>query len=216
MKIATWNIERLKAIKQKETIESILSSVNADILVLTEADTRITLTNYTYKVFSEELNPAQYNPTERRVAIYSKYEIIRQLKTFDAKTSLCVELKTNMGNLIVYGTIIGVYGNRNADFNKDLSKQLEDFKALFGKNHCIIGDYNISFGDNYYYTKTGRDLLNELFKMNDLKLVTNNLPEAIDHIAISSALIQNHKIETEEWNFDKSLSDHKGVSMKFL
>ena len=217
MKIATWNIERLKLEKRQKAIETILNSVDADILVLTETDTRINPANYTYKVFSEELDSLQnYKSTERRVAIYSKYKITNQLKTFDAKISLCVVIETNLGNLIVYGTIIGIYGNRNSSFNEDLSKQLEDFKSISDKNHCIIGDYNISFGDNYYYTKTGRNSLNELFQTNDLKLVTNDLSEAIDHIAISSAAIQTHKIKIEEWNLDKSLSDHKGVSVKFM
>ena len=187
MKIATWNIERLKIEKRQKAIETILNSVDADILVLTETDTRINPANYTYKVFSEELDSLQnYKSTERRVAIYSKYKITNQLKTFDAKISLCVVIETNLGNLIVYGTIIGIYGNRNSSFNEDLSKQLEDFKSISDKNHCIIGDYNISFGDNYYYTKTGRNSLNELFETNDLKLMTNDLSEAIDHIAISS------------------------------
>ena len=217
MKIATWNIERLKIEKRQKTIETILNSVDADILVLTETDTRINLANYTYQVFSEELDSSQnYKSTERRVCIYSKYKITNQLKTFDAKTSLCVEIERNIGNLVIYGTIIGIYGNRHSSFNEDLSKQLEDFKNISDKHHCIIGDYNISFGDNYYYTKISRNLLNKLFETNDLKLVTNDLSEAIDHIAISAAVIQSHKIEIEEWNLDKSLSDHKGVSVKFL
>lgn len=43
MKIATWNIERLKHYKQVDEIHDILVRVNADILMITETDIRISL-----------------------------------------------------------------------------------------------------------------------------------------------------------------------------
>lgn len=41
MRIATWNIERLKHIAQMDEIYALLDKARADILVLTETDTRI-------------------------------------------------------------------------------------------------------------------------------------------------------------------------------
>ena len=41
MRIATWNIERLKHIAQMDEICALLDKANADILVLTETDARI-------------------------------------------------------------------------------------------------------------------------------------------------------------------------------
>ena len=41
MRIATWNIERLKHIAQMDEICALLDKAKADILVLTETDTRI-------------------------------------------------------------------------------------------------------------------------------------------------------------------------------
>ena len=41
MKIATWNVERLKHIAALDAIQSICNSLDADILVLTETDERL-------------------------------------------------------------------------------------------------------------------------------------------------------------------------------
>jgi hypothetical protein len=73
----------------------------------------------------------------------------------------CGEVETEIGNLIVYVTIIGIYGNRHVNIKKDIEKQLKDFKNLSENNEfvCIAGDFNISFLDNYYYTKFGREEL---------------------------------------------------------
>ena len=154
MKIANWNIERLKHSSKLDEITQILTDLEAEILVLTETDNRICLDKYKYSVSTNlmlEIEPENYRETENRVTIYSKYEILRQLETFDKYTSLCVEIKTEFGNLVMYGTIIGIYGNRNKNFTTDLTKQISDFdKYAIDENFCIVGDYNISFSDNYF------------------------------------------------------------------
>jgi hypothetical protein len=215
MKIATWNLERLKYSKETAKIISILEDLNADILVLTEYDERVNLTNYPFQIATKslaELQPGYYKSSEKRVKIYSKFEIINQLETYDEYTSCCAEIKTEKGNLLVYGTIIGIFGNRNENFKTDLPKQIIDLKTLSkNKNICIIGDYNISFSDNYYFTNFGRNQLKNSFKENKITNLTHHLPETIDHIAISQAFIGNAPIETHEWNLDKKLSDHKGI-----
>jgi hypothetical protein len=114
--------------------------------------------------------------------------------------------------MIIYGTIIGIYGNRNKNFNADLSQQIIDYQKLSkGKNFCLIGDYNTSFADNYYFTNNGRNELNNLFKECKLNLLTGDIPECIDHIAISERFTTNLETEFGEWNSDKKLSDHKGI-----
>lgn len=144
MKIATWNIERLKHKTNLDTITTILDGLHADILVLTETDQQVKLSNYPYNISTPALSaiePKNYNRTENRVTIYSKYEIVNQYATFNEYTSLCVALKTEQGNLLVYGTIMGIYGNRHADFKTDLAQQLTDFDRLSVHNNlCIVGD----------------------------------------------------------------------------
>lgn len=219
MKIGTWNLERLKHYKKIDEITSILENQNLDILVLTEYDERIKPKGYNFEIATRslaELNPDYYRITEKRVKIYSKYVIVSEYETYDSYTSCCVELKTENGNLLVYGTIIGIFGNRSQNFKDDLLKQIADFKKFSeNKNMCIIGDYNISFSDNYYFTNLGRNELNKSFAENEIENCTQNVSQTIDHIAISKKFISNSKIETKEWNTEKKLSDHKGISINW-
>ena len=215
MKIATWNVERLKHKSNLEEINSIIDELCADILVLTETDERITPSNFKFRIDTpklKEIDAEIYVETENRISIFTNYEIVEHFETYDKYTSLCVELKTDFGNLKVYGTIIGIYGNRNVNFNIDLIKQIEDFEKLSkSDNLCIIGDYNISFADNYYFTNLGRGELNISLDRNNLELVTREREKCIDHIAISKQIIENRNIEIAEWNENYKLSDHKGI-----
>ena len=215
MKIATWNVERLKHKSKLDRIHFLIDELNADILVLTETDERIKPSNFKYRIDTPkltEIEPEYYVETENRISIFTNYEIVKQFETYDKYTSLCVELKTEFGNLKVYGTIIGIYGNRNENFNIDLTKQIEDFENLSKENNlCVIGDYNISFADNYYFTNFGRDELNKSFDKNNLELVTRPKEQCIDHVAISKSFIENTQKEIVEWNEDKKLADHKGI-----
>ena len=132
MRIATWNIERLRHKKFLEQILLACEQTQADILVLTETDHRVRL-DYPYSFHTPPLTgiqPAFYSPTENRVSIYTNYPCVRQHKTYDEYTTLCVELETEKGRLLVYGTIIGIYGNRHPSFQQSLTQQLDDIKRL--------------------------------------------------------------------------------------
>ncbi len=220
MKIATWNLERLKHKSELNSINKKLEDINADILVLTETDNQINCKNYKYKIETpklSEISSDYYRKTENRVTVLTNYEIVKQYDTYDKYTSLCIELKTEIGNLKVYGTIIGIYGNRNANFNQDLAKQLIDIDRLStDKNLCVVGDYNISFSDNYYFTNFGRNEIEKSFEKNGIELLTRNQKECIDHIAISRNFIENKGFEAQEWNENKKLSDHKGISINII
>ena len=74
--------------------------------------------------------PYGYRETERRVAIFSKFPIIKTFKTYDEMTSCCAEIQTDFGNLIVYGTIVGILGYSDKNFKTDLQKQTEDIKII--------------------------------------------------------------------------------------
>lgn len=214
MKIATWNIERLKHGRELANIMRSCEETQADILVLTETDEQAH-PNFPYCYQTPKLSdiqPDYYKPTENRVSIFTRYKAVKQFPTYDKYTALCVELETERGNLLVYGTIIGIYGNRNPNFAADLVRQVEDIRRLSALgNVCILGDYNLTFCDNYYYTKQGRADMLQCFSENKIALLTKDRPECIDHIAISEGFVQGVAIRIEEWNYDKALSDHKGI-----
>lgn len=218
MQIATWNVERLKHKRDLDSILAACYQAKADILVLTETDSRVHL-DYPYYFQTQylaERKPSFYQPTETRVSIFTRYRCVRQHPTYDNYTSLCVELETERGNLLVYGTIIGVYGNRLPPFKDDLMRQCVDFSRLAasGTSLCICGDYNLSFSDNYYFTNWGRGTIRQTFSKHGIKLLTSGQLECIDHIAISERFAAAASIEVEEWNEDKKLSDHKGIAVR--
>lgn len=222
MKIATWNLERpTKNGHKTPAILQYLYKLNADILVLTETNEFIDLGNE-YECFHTEIFSGQfYNEGDRQVSVFSKYPITKQIPTFRADTSLCLEINTPLGELIVYGTIIGNFGNRGDLFKLDLDKQLSDFETIGKtKNFCIIGDFNISFSDNIYFTKEGREKLKNSFEMLGMMLMTGRTAKNIDHIVLTKRFIENRKIINGVWNDTENkkdrLSDHKGVYVEIF
>jgi hypothetical protein len=191
---------------------------------LTEYDEQVEL-DYPYQLATEFIaeesfkkeSKVFYKPTERRVKLFSRFEIVQKFETYNKHTSLCVELKTPKGNLIVYGTIIGIFGNRHKNFNEDLASQIEDYKRLGkDKNFCVAGDFNISFSDGHYFTSEGRKALNAIFTELDMQIVTSDIEKNIDHIAMSNAFLQNQTPLPKLWNEKTAkavppLSDHMGV-----
>ena len=130
---------------------------------------------------------------------------------------MCAELETEKGHLIVYGTILGVYGNRHPTFLSDLKRQMEDLLRLskLGAAICFCGDYNCSFSDNYYFTGAGRNAIVNGLNACNLTILTKAQPECIDHIALTEGFAGNGKVEITEWNQRKTLSDHKGIVVSF-
>lgn len=219
MKIATWNVERLRHKKELDMILHSIEETNADILVLTETDRRL-CPNYRFCCETPRMaisRPDIYAPTENRVSIYTNYPCVRRYPTYDENTSLCAELETEKGNLIVYGTIIGVYGNRHKTFLPELMKQTDDLRRLSGRGVpiCFCGDFNCSFADNYYFTAAGREAILKCMKDCGLSLITKEQPECIDHIALSESVVGNAELKIEEWNRERTLSDHKGIAVSF-
>ena len=215
MRIATWNIERLKHYKDLDKILEECKRIDADILVLTETDERVK-PDYPYYYRTPmllEIKPDYYGKMENRVSIFSKYPCVARYDTYDSYTSISVELETDRGGLVIYGTIIGIFGNREKSFNTDLIKQMEDIRKLSaaGKNICILGDYNCTFCDNYYYTKFAREQINNTFQDCKLSILTEGRTECIDHIAVSDAFVDGAEVSISEWNLDKKWSDHKGI-----
>jgi endonuclease/exonuclease/phosphatase family metal-dependent hydrolase len=215
MKIATWNIKRpTKNDKRIPLILDILKTVNADILILTETNEFLSLDNDYNCFHSTNAKETFYKEGEKRVSIYSKYNSLGHIKTFRDDTSICTILETPLGDLAVYGTIIGIEGNRKPNFEEDLDQQLLDFEKIANENNlCISGDFNISFGDNYYFTENGRQKINDSFAKLDLKNLTSEISQNIDHIALTKNFITGKSITFDTWNLDKTLSDHIGVSI---
>jgi endonuclease/exonuclease/phosphatase family metal-dependent hydrolase len=217
LKIANWNIQRLKHSKQLGSIKALIEKQNADIVVLTEADMRLELSEYPYRFETEPLEQPFYKPTERRVIIHSMFPSVGKLETFNPQTACCPILETSLGTVAIYGTIIGIYGNHIPPFKEDLQSQIIDWNQITKEHQlCVAGDFNISFSDGYYFTHHGRNSLFDCFKSFELKILTSELPECIDHIALTRSFLGSNSVKLNEWNMDKSLSDHKGVCVELV
>ena len=226
MRIATWNVERLRHKNKLDLIHEACNAVEADILILTETDERVapeypfccrttSLKGVEIPVrYKGEMIPVTYADTENRVSIFTNYRCVREYPTFNRSTAICIELETEFGNILVYGTIMGIFGNREASYKTDLTKMMEDIRHLTaaGHNVCVAGDYNLSFSDNYYHTTLGRETVLNCFKDAGISILTSERPECIDHIAISDSFMAGHHVTSiDEWNIDKKLCDHKGI-----
>lgn len=213
MRIATWNIDRLHG--KADGIRKAIEAVDADIIVLTEADTRLEL-EYPYFCFSadlHELDPDLYLPSERRIAIYSRKPVTEAVKVYNPYEALCIETYCDGVPVAVYGTVMGAFGNRNKSFISDVISQMEDIKKMksAGKKICVCGDFNLSFSDNYYFTESGRNNVLDTFKDCGIEPITAFKSECIDHIALSGEITVDRNVTVSEWNTNKKLSDHKGI-----
>jgi endonuclease/exonuclease/phosphatase family metal-dependent hydrolase len=215
MRIATWNIERLKHKRDLGRIAEICGQVAADVFALTESDSRLKLNYASYlRTCPPTCSvPDYYKNTEYQVEIHTNYEIAKQYETFDEQTAICAELLTGKGILLVYGVVIGILGNRDKGLKADLPRILADIERLadIEKPLCACGDFNCTFADNYYYTKASGAAFERTFAASGLELLTWNLQECIDHIAVSQKFVGSSVVSMGEWNRDKKLSDHKGV-----
>jgi endonuclease/exonuclease/phosphatase family metal-dependent hydrolase len=213
MKIDTWNIERPEKDSTRLTqIQEILVSLDADILILTETNKFIDLGSQYHFFHSSNLSDPMYSEGEARSSIYSKHPSLGKIRTFNEETAICEVLDTPDGNIAVYATIIGIYGNRHPNFKTDIDLQIQDFKRIGSQYPMIIGgDFNISFGDNYYYTKEGRDKFNAAFGELGLVNLTEKIEKNIDQIVVSDGLVGEGEVGIETWNMKKTLSDHFGV-----
>jgi len=230
--IATWNVERPNRTtgREKERVMRInaeLKSHAADILVLTETNDCISPGEGYFPCSSTLLerdhDGYDYKEGERRVSIYSRFPLARRLKVTNPHTTVCACYKTPFGSLAVYGCIIGICGNRNRGFRGDLQQQLDDLSLLHQQEDhlCYAGDFNLTFCDTYYSYSEGKELVEDSFSKIGLRLLTRDIPENVDHIAISESFLPHASTppEWECWNVDerlarpRPLSDHKGVSV---
>ena len=187
-KISNWNIDRPSpnSKKTKLVICKIIEE-DSDIIVLTETSNAIDLSDK--YPFSISTLSYERTPTEQWVTIWSKWEILEQLSTFDNYRTVSGIIKSPFGNFTLFGTIIpyhmaGVSGVRYGNLNyktweyheKDLISQSQDWKKII-KSHnlplMVIGDFNQTrYNNQGYGTKKVRDLLTNILNNLDLNCVT--------------------------------------------
>jgi hypothetical protein len=226
MKIATWNLERPRQPKtvsrKNELILEKLKEINADILILTETNSCIN-PGIDYAGFrSEELKPCKeygYTTGENRATVWIKRtHSATKVKVSNAFTSVCVSVKTEQGELLIYGTVVGILGHPS----QNVDEQIDDWRRISesgAKSACITGDFNVQFGRLDNFTQKSKDKIVACFSELGITNLTCGIAENIDHIAISNRFLLNAPhADTHIWNQEKKLhvpklSDHIGVSV---
>ncbi|RYE50157.1 MAG: endonuclease/exonuclease/phosphatase family protein [Sphingobacteriales bacterium] len=223
MRIISWNIMRptVTTKERNQFFLDTLSNQQADIMVLTETNDIINPGEAFSAAHSLPLSASfekfVYKPGERRVSLYSRYPFGEVFSVSDPYTSVCQELLTPMGSLIIYATIIGVTGGKDARFKTDLAAQQKDIATLANSNRlCVIGDYNISFSGYTYPDKTTRQEFADFLSQNHMELLTGDIPGVPDHIAISRAFMSDKASSHFHDPIDSKISDHGIVGVHLV
>jgi len=188
-RIANWNIERPKSgTKKTRSVINQLNAISADVIVLTETSKAVDLGESYHTITS---TPFTRWPDENWVAIWSKWEILSQINTFDANRTACALINAPFGQLIIYGTIIpyhmaGVNGSRYEYkgykawqyHEEDIIKQSDDWAAI-QESHpdatfLVAGDFNQTQDDlpGGYGTSKVRSLMNSKLDEQGLMCLT--------------------------------------------
>ena len=229
--IATWNLDRPNRSTEVKNgrIFAEIEKVDADIWVLTETNSCISPgKNYVSFATSPLFGTAfprgeKYERGENRVTIWVRRTWKAELRPqyCDSHSSICVAIATSLGDLNVYGTLIGIYGLGGAEFDEGLDVQINDWRRLQGLGHlCIVGDFNIFLEDSTSYSKSARQKVHEVFDQLNVQAPTQNILNNVDHIAFSKSFLSSDVPSPSTWNEgqggkppDKKISDHMGVCL---
>lgn len=108
MRLATWNVERptRKSYVRNRRRQEVFQQVQADIWVLTETNRYLSPDTDFEGVFSATLPSLHHGEGEVKVAIWSRWPILRHVPTSVPEYSVCVEVATPDGAMMVFGTVI--------------------------------------------------------------------------------------------------------------
>jgi hypothetical protein len=232
MRIGTINMDWLK---NKKSLKSFfleeIEKQNLDFVIITETIESFNLSSTYNKIQTntlpttgkyEYLDYGAYNKGELsvRVAIFSKHQLIEQLDVIDKFTSVAGLYKTPIGEIIVYGTIIGTWGiqKQKEIAEKELDNFINDIEKLstLNKQIIIVGDLNTSFKADEKRSLPqidSRNVLINFFNQYSLAVTTKELKNCIDHIIISEGLGTQFRHEASEFLNNDILKDepHMGV-----
>ena len=215
MKIVSWNLERPnnnpKSIKNIFIID-LIEKINPDIIFLTETNSSINFPGYFCHKSNElpEIHENQrYRAGENRITIFSKFQIEKVIPTYDSYTAICCQINSEIGELFLYGSIIGSFGGKDDFFKNDLRNQKIEIETLAkNKNLIYSGDFNISFSGFPYPSRNVIYEMNDFFNSNSLKNITSGNENSAIHIVASKEILNNTKVRQEMIGIEAQISDH--------
>ncbi|GHT85315.1 hypothetical protein FACS1894137_09440 [Spirochaetia bacterium] len=224
MRIASWNIERPRIDKGPDKnlfIIELIKEINPDILFLTETNSIIYFSSDYFKLqtisLPEDYEHCTYHDGENRVTIFSKYKFIDiSFDTYDPYTSVCGEVVTPFGKLVLYGSIIGSFGPVGPEnmeyFKRDLVGQQKDISQISKKGKlCYSGDFNMLFSSDWYrdgYPKEAVRDMNCFFEETHLVNKTGQNKDSAIHIVLSEDFVKGLEVKSHMLPIKGILFDH--------
>lgn len=236
LRIATWNLERPRPNAHSRNSRRIerIREVDADIWVLTETSSVIALDGYVS--LASESQPGYHSTGENFATIWSRWPIRRKLPTFEPFFTVCAEVESPAGPMVVFGSIITYANDKGPDGTarrwEEHRKSIESHGANWWRlrkeftDHlfCVAGDFNQSRdGSGWYEDAESVKMLSAALDGSDLQCVTEGNMRAsghlkrrasIDHICLSKSLA-TQGVTVGAWEGTTvdgcRMSDHNGV-----
>jgi hypothetical protein len=212
MKILSWNLHHLDGDLENEINSARKQHIidhDADIVILTNTKLKFFI-GEAYKKIPTILMPLRhdgidYQEGENRVSIYTKYPLKNKVKTFDVYTSVCQMLETPLGNLNVYGTIIGAKSDL---YESDFVEQKEDLVRIEGAI-CYAGDLNTSFTGTLYPNEETVYKVQEFLNDQKIAVLTADFENTTHHVAVSKSFLKGNTTQVELFPVDSQLSNQE-------
>lgn len=242
MKIATWNLERVRPGSGERTrrIGAAIADVEADLWVLTETHRLFAPgSGYREVAFSSAANDREEG--EQWVSIWVRSEIgavALEVVGEPERSAAARIVFDGGGHLIVFGTVLPWRSDTAtelrgaAKFERSLAAQVGDWERLRAlypdDSFCLAGDFNQELLSNRPVgTRRGRAALVAALHTHSLVAVTGGehdpllargWGESIDHIVLDRALAATAKVVAlwpDEFPLPQGMPDHYGVCVEF-
>jgi hypothetical protein len=214
MKILSWNLRHLEGDLDNDINNSRKQKVleqDADIVILTNTKLAFYLGGAYKRISTLEMplrhDGIDYQEGENRVSIYTKYPFKNKVNTFDDYTSVCQMIETPLGNLNVYGTIIGA---KQELFESDYVEQKEDLVRIEGAL-CYAGDWNTSFTGTLLPDEKTVHEFQEFLNDQKIAILTADFENSIHHVAVSKSFLKGNTTQVDLLPVDAPLSDQEMI-----
>ena len=243
MRIATWNLERVRpgVGVRFQRIRDAIAGINPDVWVLTESHADfVPAPGYVRHSVSAEAPDRGVG--ERWVVIWVRVGVDALPLAVVGEPERAAAVRINRADhspLLVFGTVLPWRGDKRRNevrggqaFAGSLQLQAADWAAaraaVSGAEVCIAGDFNQELGsDGPVGTRMGRDAFDGTLAALNLSCVTGGVHDPllargwrtnIDHILLSRGLraAAAAEIWPEYFPLSGKLSDHHGVCVRVV
>ncbi|PPK93944.1 uncharacterized protein DUF2132 [Nonlabens xylanidelens] len=212
MKILSWNVNRHDGDLEHQsnaTRKELILEHDADIVILTNTRLKFHLGDSYKRIYTTEMpqrhDGIAYKAGENRVAIFTKFSFKNKVKTYDDYSSVCQMLETPLGNLNVYGTIIGAQKDL---FESDFVEQKDDLERIQGAI-CYVGDFNMSFVEPFLPSEDKVKDMNSFIEEQKMAVLTADFENLKNHVAVSKSFLKGNTTQVELFEVPKEISEEE-------